>query len=70
MATMEEMCIAEGLMTPTEIGWALRFTLAEAYKLASKGDYILATVDPLEFVTMTESERRYHRRALKRMAAA
>ena len=66
---LEAQCIAEGIMTPSECGHALRFTLAEAYKLASKGDDILATIDPVEFAAMTADERQYHRREIKRIAS-
>jgi hypothetical protein len=73
MSTVEErqlkaQCIAEGIMTPSECGRALRFTLTEAYGLAVKGADIVTTIDPVEFATMTATERRFHRREIKRIA--
>jgi hypothetical protein len=71
-STVEErqlraQCIAEGIMTPSECGRALRFTLAEAYRLAAKGADIVTTIDPVEFATMTAPERRFHRREIERI---
>jgi hypothetical protein len=58
---------SSGIPDAITCGRMVRFTLAQAYDMAAKGDY-LSTIDPAEFATMTEAERRYHRRTLKQIA--
>lgn len=55
------------LMTNGEVGKAVGFTLAEAYRMAKKGER-LNSIDPVEFETMTAIERRKHNRELTRLA--
>jgi excinuclease UvrABC nuclease subunit len=54
-------------MSSDEVGRRIRFTLADAYRLAAKGERF-NTFNPIEFATMPEHERRHHRRMMKRIA--
>lgn len=54
-------------MSNAEVGKAIRFTLAHAYSMARKG-HVLSTIDPIEFASMSISERRQHRRIIKALA--
>jgi hypothetical protein len=56
-------------MSNGDVGKALRFTLADAYRMAKKGDR-LNTIDPIEFETMSRADRRTHCRELNRLARA
>jgi hypothetical protein len=54
-------------MSNMDVGKALGFTLADAYRMARKGDR-LNTIDPIEFETMSRTDRRRHCRELNRLA--
>lgn len=54
-------------MSNAQVGSALHYTLAEAYRMARKGD-VLSTIDPIEFAMMSIAERRHHRRIMKALA--